>query len=63
MPLTEKGEEILKAFKKEYGEKGESYFYAAKKKGTITGVDSADVKLDAIIAHCDAYATKLKDCK
>jgi hypothetical protein len=43
MPLTKKGEDILANFKKQYGsEKGEKYFYAAKNKGTITGVDSAD---------------------
>ena len=41
MPLTEKGRSILESFKKEYGEKGESYFYAAANKGTITGVHDA----------------------
>lgn len=54
MPLTAKGKEILAKFKQEYGEKGESYFYAAKNKGTITGVDSA-ATLDDIMAHCDAF--------
>jgi len=39
-PLTKKGEKILAAMKKIYGEeKGEQIFYASKNKGTITGVD------------------------
>lgn len=43
MPLTEKGQKILAAFKSEYGEKkGEEYFYAARNKGSISGIDSAD---------------------
>lgn len=43
MPLTEKGQTILANFKKQYGEeKGEQYFYAAKNKGTVKGVDSAE---------------------
>ena len=43
MPLTSKGEKILAAMKKEYGEeKGESVFYASKNAGKISGVDSAD---------------------
>lgn len=32
MPLTKKGKSILTNFKKEYGEKGEGYFYAKTKK-------------------------------
>jgi len=40
-PLTKKGEKILAAMKKVYGEeKGEQIFYASKNKGTISGVDS-----------------------
>ena len=40
-PLTKKGEKILAAMKKVYGEeKGEQIFYAAKNKGKISGVDS-----------------------
>ncbi len=40
-PLTKKGEKILAAMKKAYGEeKGEQIFYASKNKGTISGVDS-----------------------
>lgn len=38
MPLTKKGEKIMKAMKKEYGaEKGKKVFYAAQNKGTIKG--------------------------
>jgi hypothetical protein len=41
MPLTGKGEEILKNMQKQYGaDKGKSVFYASKNKGTITGVES-----------------------
>ena len=40
-PLTKKGQKILAAMKKAYGEeKGEQIFYASKNKGTISGVDS-----------------------
>lgn len=45
MPLTKKGEEILRAMQQEYGQKkGESVFYASINKGTVTGAekDSAD---------------------
>lgn len=39
-PLTKKGEKILAAMKKTYGEeKGEQIFYAARNKGKISGVD------------------------
>lgn len=48
MPLTSKGEEILSAMRKQYGEKkGESVFYASKNAGKVAGVDRAD-KLNAI---------------
>jgi len=40
MPMTKKGNKIMKAMKKEYGKKkGESVFYASKNKGTIKGVE------------------------
>jgi hypothetical protein len=40
MPLTGKGEEIMRNMKREYGEKeGERNFYASKNAGTISGVD------------------------
>lgn len=43
MPLTEKGQKIEANFKNEYGPKeGERIFYAARNKGTITGVDAVD---------------------
>lgn len=38
MPLTKKGKKILKAMKKQYGEKkGKRVFYASQNKGTIKG--------------------------
>jgi 8-oxo-dGTP pyrophosphatase MutT (NUDIX family) len=40
-PLTDKGQKIMEAMKKQYGpEKGEQVFYASKNKGSIEGVDS-----------------------
>jgi hypothetical protein len=40
MPLTKKGQQIMRAMKEQYGpERGEQVFYASKNKGTITGVD------------------------
>lgn len=45
MPLTSKGNEIRSNMEKEYGpKKSEQVFYASKNKGTISGVDAADVK-------------------
>lgn len=39
MPMTEKGQKIKSAMKKQYGKKkGEQIFYAAENKGTIKGV-------------------------
>lgn len=39
MPLTSKGNEIMRAMEKQYGkEKGKQVFYASANKGTITGV-------------------------
>jgi hypothetical protein len=41
MPLTSKGDKILSKMRSEYGdEKGTSVFYAARNKGTISGVES-----------------------
>lgn len=46
MPLTSKGETILAAMKKEYGEKaGERVFYASKNAGKISDVDNEDITL------------------
>jgi hypothetical protein len=43
MPLTGKGEKIMKAMKGQYGsKKGESVFYASKNKGTISGVEARE---------------------
>ena len=42
MPLSEKGEEIKKKFKKKYGEEGEGYFYAKERK---------DKKFASIVKH------------
>ena len=40
MPLTDKGQKIMSAMKKQYGaDKGESVFYASANKGTITGIE------------------------
>lgn len=63
MPLTSKGEEIMRSMtaspsKGGYGaKKGEEVFYASRNKGTITGVDSA--KLDAALSKADAFNAKL----
>lgn len=40
MPLTKKGNKILRNMDKEYGgKKGKSVFYASKNKGIISGVE------------------------
>lgn len=40
MPLTEKGQKILKAMGEEYGaKKGKSVFYASINKGKVTGAE------------------------
>ena len=40
MPLTKKGQKIMRSMKQEYGEKkGERVFYASRNKGKISGVD------------------------
>jgi hypothetical protein len=45
MPLTKKGEKIMKAMKKEYGSKrGKSVFYASFNKGIIKGVTKGGKK-------------------
>jgi hypothetical protein len=42
MPLTDKGKEMLKSLRAEYGkDKGESVMYAMKNAGKITGIDHA----------------------
>ncbi len=45
MPLTSKGDKILKNMQKEYGgKKGKSVFYASRNAGTIKGVDPESSK-------------------
>ena len=45
MPLTEKGQKILAAMKKQYGdEKGKQVFYASQNKGTVTGTHKSRAK-------------------
>ena len=45
MPLTAKGERIMKAMKAQYGDKkGEEVFYASANAGTLTGVHEAQAK-------------------
>lgn len=40
MPLTPKGNKVIKAMRKEYGnKKGKSVFYATKNAGKLKGVD------------------------
>lgn len=38
MPLTKKGQKIMRALKKQYGKEGEGVFYAMKNKKKIRGV-------------------------
>jgi hypothetical protein len=41
MPLTSKGEKILKNMQTQYGkDRGKAIFYASAQKGTIKGVES-----------------------
>lgn len=45
MPLTKKGEKVLAAMKKEYGNtKGEQVFYASANAGKLTGVERKQPK-------------------
>lgn len=45
MPLTKKGNKILRAMRKQYGSKrGTSVFYASANKGTIKGVEPAGTR-------------------
>jgi hypothetical protein len=63
MPLTKKGEEIMAAMKKQYGEeKGEQVFYASKNAGKITGVDAARIvaSFDALSQRCGSLEKAMK---
>lgn len=44
MPLTDKGNKIMAAMKRQYGKRAEQVFYASRNKGTISGVDKARAK-------------------
>lgn len=58
MPLTGKGEKILRAMTKSYGaEKAEHVLYASKNAGTITGIDD-----DAIPAGLEQIADAMSEC-
>jgi len=49
MPLTEKGQKIMKSMKDKYGpEKGKEVFYASKNKGKIKSVDKGSDKMDKV---------------
>lgn len=49
MPLTEKGSEIMKSMKEQYGpERGERVFYASENAGTITGVHDMEEELSPL---------------
>ena len=72
MPLTEKGEKIMRAMKEKYGpERGEEVFHASKNAGKISGVDRADdnqhmgftegtsKKVEKFVTECDNLASRL----
>lgn len=62
MPLTEKGEKIERAMKKQYGpEKGEQVFYASKNKGTIKGVDADTPTMRHQPYNRKAFLVKMRD--
>lgn len=57
MPLTSKGEKIMGAMQREYGEKkGEKVFYASRNAGTIGAVDTITT-LEQESRTREAYAT------
>jgi hypothetical protein len=52
MPLTAKGNKIMKSMVEQYGKnRGKRIFYASRNKGTIAGVDMVDDDGDLIIKH------------
>ena len=59
MPLTAKGEKILRHMEQTYGEKkGKEVLYASKNKGTVSGIDNY---LDACRrGDCEAIAMRGK---
>lgn len=66
MPLTAKGNTIMDALQKQYGdEKGKSVFYAMRETGQITGVDAAEdldsnfaSRLDAVLEKTSELAAR-----
>lgn len=56
MPLTAKGQEIMAAMKKQYGDKeGESVFYASVNAGKISGVEGAKKNHHSAIAKAMSH--------
>lgn len=56
MPLTQKGEKILGAMRKEYGaKKGKQVFYASANKGTIKGVHPKPHKASGGLVKMSRY--------
>ena len=52
MPLTKKGNKIIRAMESEYGEKkGEQVFYASKNAGKIKGVEGRSHHQHKTIKH------------
>lgn len=63
MPLTEKGKDIMKSMKEQYGpEKGESVFYASKNKGRIKGVEKS-MKKGGLVKSTGKLNTGIAKCK
>lgn len=61
-PLTKKGEKILAAMKKAYGEeKGEQIFYAARNKGKISGVDKKTKDDNLPADYLDKLEKEIRD--
>lgn len=60
MPLTEKGEKILRSMQEEYGaEKGKEVFYASANAGKIAGVHDA---AENEVSYYPALKTQLEAC-
>jgi len=73
MPLTEKGQKIMKSMKDKYGsKKGKEVFYASKNKGKIKGVDKGSNKMNKVqcpkckgkgCSHCGGKGYHMKKKK
>jgi hypothetical protein len=44
MPLTKKGQKVMAAMKKQYGERAEQVFYASVNAGKLKGVEAKQKK-------------------